>query len=254
MNKEELLQAIGSVDDRYIEEAAPRKKAKKTLTRWLAAVACAGLLIGAALAIPYLLNGGGDEIDLKLSSGGVHVKYIDKAPDISQTWDLKLLTAEEILAGGDTAAFRGTVTDIRNVEIDFNGSKEYRAILTVNVDAVYRGACVPGDTVSVLVPCPIDMEGYHVEDTDVVSNLRVGMAGIFLPVRYNDSYYYAENGATVYWSDFAQYGLPDGMQYAFLDTEEGLRFCRETYTSVSPAASLDDVAQYISSMTEEETS
>ena len=112
------------------------------------------------------------------------------------------------------------------------------------MDAVYRGNCSPGTIASVVIPCPINSEVW-VEDTGVVSAMRPGMSGIFMPMVYDTSSIYSENGATLYWQDLAPYGFSDGERFAFLKTDQGLVFARDAYPSLANATTLDAVEQFI---------
>ena len=127
------------------------------------------------------------------------------------------------------AIFKGIVLEIKNVELDFSGVKEYRAIAQIEVKEVFQGSCKEGETVSVLLPCPIS-EDIWVEDTDVISAMKSGMTGIFMPVLYNDeNSIWKQNNACLVKKDIAEYGLLDGLQYAFLETESGLVFSKENF-------------------------
>ena len=147
----------------------------------------------------------------------------------------------------DTAIFKGTVTEIENIELSFNGEKAYRAIARIRVEAVYRGSCQEGEEVSILLPCAIDTDT-KVTDTEVVSAMRVGMHGIFMPMIYEETSYWEQNGARLALKDLAPYGLPDGERYAFLEIGDGLVFARWAYESISDAATLEDIETYILEM------
>jgi hypothetical protein len=89
-----------------------------------------------------------------------------------------------------------------------------------------------------------------VEDTEVVSSMRAGMTGIFMPVKYDKTMYREENGARLYFQDIAEYGFLDGIRYAFLDSGRGLIFNRYAYKSISSASSLEQIEKYIAKMIE----
>ena len=162
--------------------------------------------------------------------------------------DLQLLTEEEVFSTSDMAIFKGIVLEIKNVELDFSGVKEYRAIAQIEVKEVFQGSCKEGETVSVLLPCPIS-EDIWVEDTDVISAMKSGMTGIFMPVLYNDeNSIWKQNNACLVKKDIAEYGLLDGLQYAFLETESGLVFSKETYESIADVTTLNEVEEYIQTM------
>ena len=158
------------------------------------------------------------------------------------------LTEEELFTYFDTAVFRGTVREIRNIELDFNGDSAYRAIAEIEVERVYRGPCEAGETVSVMLPCPIE-QGLWVEDTETVSAMREGMSGIFMPVVYDsENSRWEQNGAVLIKKDLVDYGFADGVRYAFLETELGLIFDRGAYESIADAQTIDEIEEYILDM------
>lgn len=137
--------------------------------------------------------------------------------------------------------------NLNNIELDFNGDKNYRAIAEIEIETVYRGSCNVGDIVSVLLPCPI-MQGFGVEDTDTVSAMQVGMTGIFMPMIYDDTSIREQNGERLALKDIADYGFADGVRYVFLETENGLVFSRSSYESIPDATTLDEIENYILNM------
>ncbi len=192
---------------------------------------------------------GNDDFILPNSTGNISVKYVNKAPLVMSLHDLVYLTEEEIFNNYNTSVLKGTVEKIRNIEIDFNGFADYRAIAEIKIDKVYRGNETSGDIISVLIPCPIDSSTW-IEDTDVISGIRVGTAGIFMPVKYDETSYREENGARVYWLDITEYGFMDGMRFAFIKTENGMIFDRDAFMSVKTANSFDEIEKYIMEMSD----
>ena len=88
-------------------------------------------------------------------------------------------------------------------------------------------------------------------DNDVADCLEVGITGIFMAMEYNETSVREENGAVLYLSDIAQYGLPDGVRYLFLDTEEGPVFDRNTYRNISDAEDFREIEVYVERMVAE---
>ena len=258
-------QGIRELDTKYIEEALHyKKKAKKTVWekgRAMAACLAVMFFIGVCVLTSYfdqqdltspdnptMTPSDHSTIALSDNSTNVIARYIDEAPATSTNMDLQLLTEEEVFSTSDMAIFKGIVLEIRNIELDFSGVKEYRAIAQIEVKEVLQGPCKAGETVSVLLPCPIS-EDIWVEDTDVISSMKAGMTGIFMPVLYNDeNSIWKQNHACLVKKDIAEYGFLDGVQYAFLETENGLVFSRETYESIADVTTLNKVEEYIQTM------
>lgn len=277
MTNMELCRAIGKVDNKFLEEAEgaraeeaekPEKEEKmkkgsfRSKTRkWkpaIIAAACFGLLATVVFAWNIRRNpGSGRDIKLERSDKKIQVYTLDEAPAVSSSYGLAFFTEEEIFTKWDTAIFRGTVLSVQNIAIKHGQWEEYRAIATIRVEEVFRGGCKTGDTVSLLLPCPVNMEGYWVENSEVASSVRVGMSGIFMPLKYDENstciYYEGKERAEVklYLLDLAEYGLPDGERFMFLDTEKGLLYAKFAYESLEGASTLEDIEAYIRKMLQE---
>lgn len=80
MNEKNLLHAIGQIDERFIEEAAPSAGKKHTWYRWAAAAACLMLVIG-LLALPLLqgttINGRYKYTAFQSSEGALVLRWED---------------------------------------------------------------------------------------------------------------------------------------------------------------------------------
>lgn len=257
MNKYDYKSALDKVkfnenlDTKIINSLNTQTPARKKFSSYLnkKTVIPAAALCTLVLFISLTFLNKGEYIDLPHSSGNISAEYIRKLPKngANSSGDLVWLTEEELFTQYTSAAFKGTVEEIQNIKIDFNDSINYRAIAKIKVEKTYKGKPVEGEVISVLLPCPIDTNLW-VEDTDVISNLRVGVTGIFMPMAYDDTMYWEENGAKLQLNDIAQYGLADGMRYAFLETDSGLIFERQAYESISSAKSLEEIEAYVLKM------
>ena len=256
MNKDELFETINNIDDTYIAEVTPgrlsntgRTKRPAHLVRWVAGIAACAAAFIFAVVLMHSSDHGRVPIELSDASKNVTVCYIESedVPSISGSASLVPLTEEEIFHKYNSAIFRGTVVSIRNIELNYNGWKEYQAIAEIRISQVYRGDCRTGDTLTVLLPCPI-MVGYHVSECNVAEAIRTGMEGIFMPVKYDNTYICTQNGATLQYKDLAEYGLFDGARWAFLSTDTGLLFDPYAFESLGTPETLDDIEQYIEKM------
>lgn len=250
MTKEALWEALNDLDGVHIAHAelAPQKKRRWKVCAGLAA--CLVLVAGVLLWRSGGPNGGvtAEQLPLSDASQGVTVRYGSPLFSVSSSADQLInLSEEELFTAFDTAIFLGAVTQIDNIMLDFNGSKNYRALAQIQVETAYRGPYQAGDTVTVLLPCPI-MDGVWVEDTEVISQLAVGTRGIFMPTVYDETSVREENGATLALRDIADCGFPDGERFAFLETVDGLTFARWAYPSIQDADSLEDIENYILNM------
>lgn len=245
MKKEELFEAIGAIDERYAADLQNHRKISRLAKQIGGIAACIAI---AAFSV-FDASENGRNIPLSDASENVTAKYIDALPDqgLSSAPDLAFLTPEEIFGRADTVIFQGSVSEIRNIVLDFNGEKVYQAIALIQVEKTYRGDLTPGEMLTVLLPCPI-LEDFWMEDTDTVSRLRTGMRGIFMPCRYDENHFCIRNNATLMYRDIADYGFWDGARWAFLETPEGLAYCEWTYGELSLASSLADVEEYVCRM------
>lgn len=187
------------------------------------------------------------KVDLELSSGNVTVHYVEDAPNTTSSSILEQLTEDEIFNKYNTSVFKGAVEEIQNLKIKFGKNTEYQSIATIKIDEVYRGDEKSGEVVKILLPTPIGTDVW-VEDTEVVSALRVGVEGIFMPIKYNGTEKRMENGATLYWKDISDYGVLDGERFMFLQTNQGLIYSKDAYKSLSGALTLEDIKKYVVQM------
>ena len=246
MNTKQFSEAMSEVDDKYIEEAIRyrRKNKKRSWVKWGALAACLALVL--AISIPMAILQ--EKIALSNNSVGVTVKYANipfyfGTGSGSQIY----LSEEELFTTYDTAIFKGTITEIDNIILDFSGSKTYRAIAKIEVEKVYRGSCQESEIVTVLLPSPIAFS-FQTGDSDIITKMEVGMTGIFMPMIYDETSKREENGATLMLKDIADYGLADGNRFVFLETKNGLVFSRSAYESIAGATTLEQIEEYVVKM------
>lgn len=249
MRGNEFLDKMELIDPAYVEAADVQPKRKKSeWRRWGAVAACLCLVA----AMTYLGRGekGPHPGEIVLSNQTTaKVSYGYEAGMVNSIkTDLVYLTEEEMFGRENMYIFRGRVSGLTNVTIDFNGVKEIRCIATVEIERVYQGNLVAGEQIKMLLPCGIDTEMLWVEDTDVIANLECGMEGIFMPWVYDETSYTKMNGAVLMKQDLAACGLADGVRWAFLDTDQGLLFERSAYPGAKNATNLDDIEDYVMKM------
>ena len=250
MNMKQFSDAMGELDPKYIDEALSYKKKGKR-PRWIKWGAMAACLAVILVVSVFSVNQKRNQISLSDNSTNVAAYYTNN-PFIftNGSGSLIPLTEEELFTTFHTAIFKGTISEIRNIVVNFNGDKANRAIAKIEVEQVYRGPCSAGDTISVMLPCPL-VKGFWVTDTSTVSAMEVGTTGIFMPMIYDDeNSIWEQNGAKLDIRDIADYGFADGERFAFLETEDGLVFSRDAYSSIANATTLDEVEDYIETMLE----
>jgi len=185
-----------------------------------------------------------NEIELSASSKNVHAFYTDKLQKTYSEVYLIELSEDELLNNKNTIIFKGEIKKIKNIDVSFNGLKNDMAIAIISVFDVYQGDIKKGDEIKILLPCSIN-NGIFIEDTDVISNMKEGMTGIFMPVIYDESSFMEINNETLYFTDLALYGLSDGERFVFLDNGDNLIYDRNSYPSLNYVQTLDEIGLYI---------
>lgn len=249
MKGNELLEKLSVVDGAYIEEAeqAPVRR-KRPL---YAAAACLCLL---ALAAVLLAGGRRQVVPLSEHSTATVTYGADReALQLGSHAELEYLTEEELFAPAGLYAFRGVVTALQNLTLDFGvedgaACREYCCVADIRVDTVYQGELSEGQTIQVLLPCAVGTDGFWYEDCANISRVEVGMEGIFLPIAYTEDSYLEMNGKQLRWLDLAPCGLWDGMRYVFLQTERGLVWADGAYVSAGKLTNLDQAEDYVRQM------
>jgi hypothetical protein len=250
------------IDDRFEEKLMERRNNQEKKTRrvsimrpfykqrkfYFAASACAVAVLTFGI---FTLNNNKDaqqEFNLSQSTGNISIAYTDNAEDMSINAKLVELTENQIFHEKETDIVRGTIKDIKNIEINMGADiTGYKAIATIEVDKVLRGDIKQGDEIQILLSTPIGV-GQILEDTGVVSSMQVGMEGIFMPSKFDDSDVWSYEDSTLYYKEICDYGFNDGERYAFLNTENGLKYATWAFPTLVNPASLDDVEAYVVQM------
>lgn len=176
-------------------------------------------------------------------SQGVSVRHNANPGSVAVEGCLVWLSLEEIFAP-ETMIFRGTVRDIQNYDLSFNGDVTTRAIASIVVSKVLQGDVCVGEEIQILLPCPITGD-IRLSATEITAQMQIGMEGIFMPKTYDVDACWEQNGAVLYLQDIASCGLWDGMRWVFLDTKRGLVFDKSVYESIANAENLDEIENYI---------
>ena len=244
-----LLEAIGDISSEYVLQASidgetAGKKKRRDWIRYCGIAAAVAIAFFGGIRYFIFQN---SLINLTESSDGVTVRYVEGVTNDMSSDQLFPLTEQELFTHFYTDIFMGEVTDVQNIQIDFNGVKMYRALAQISIEKVYRGENLTGKTVTVLLPCAIGTEE-KMTDADTLANMQVGLHGIFMITPYDTSSFIETNGVRLALLDIADYGFPDGVRYAFLETEEGLIFDRQSYSTIARAENLSQVEAYIEDM------
>lgn len=251
MRGNEFLDKMELIDPAYIEAAdALPKKEKNAWIKWVAAAACLCLIVGAATMLYRLNEHPTAPTPVPLVLSDKTTAKVSYGYDGTSTSDKALLagyTEEEMFALENMYIFRGRVSGLCNITIDFQYAKTAKCIATVIIDQVYKGDLVVGEEIKMLLPCPIGVDA-KMEDTGIIKHIEVGTEGIFMPTVYDENSFAEMFGLVVMKRDLASCGIADGMRWVFLDTDKGLLFLHSAYPGAKDATDLDDIEEYVREM------
>ncbi len=245
MRGDEFLDKMDLIDPEYVLEA--EAKGKRRVWQICAAAACLCVIAGVAL-LALFRQGDPQLSDIPLSEASTATVYFgcDAEAVARSSHDLLwYFTEEKMFSRENMYIFRGRIAGLTNITVDFNGEKAFRCLASISVNEVYGGDIAPGEQITILLPCAVDVVGLYTEDSGVISHIGKAEEGIFMANVYSETSVWEQNGATLRLCDIAPCGLGDGMRWAFLSTEQGLIFCRDAYPGAQDALDLDDIEAYI---------
>ena len=279
MKKEELFDVIGNIDEQYIKEAKQTKIRKNGMKLSILA-ACLCLFVGVIIFVesnfadattsqPPVDGYVKSEVENTQNGTDIVENSVDpQIPEIvlsekttaevnigcenipSYEADLRWLTEEEMFGNEEMYVFRGKVSGLTNITVDFDGMKEYLCIATVVIDKIYQGDLVEGEQIQIVLPCAIDQGKWYVTDTSIIAQIKTGMEAIFMPWLYTDDSYMEMNGKVLMMKDLASCGIADGMRWIFMETDQGLVYEENCYKGANGAETLDDIEKYVMEMLE----
>lgn len=235
MRGNDFLNKMELVNPAFVEVADKKPITRKRSRALRAALALAACLCFVAGVLTMILQ---DRTKAKISYN------CKDLPQNMPAGKVDLLTEEEIFSRKNMYVFRGKVNKLTNLTIDFNGEKEMRCLATIEIQKVYQGDISTGKKIKMLIPFPIGTDIW-LEDAHIISQIEPGMEGIFMPWIYNENSYWEQNHATLIMSELAPCGLADGIQWAFLSTDQGLVFDKRAYPGAENAVTLDDIEAYV---------
>lgn len=245
-----FLDKMELIDPAYVEAADTKPEYRKNpWVKWVATVASFCLILGAAAAL-LRFGANTDPQPGELVLSNQTTAKVSYGYDGSQAakQELVYLTEEELFAREKMYVFRGRVSELTNVTIDFNGAKEARCIATIVIDKVYQGELTAGEQITMLIPCAIGSSSKPMEDSGIIAQLEIRMEGIFMPWVYDENSFMEMNGAVLMMQDLASCGLADGMRWVFLSVDSGVCFFQNAYPGAKDATSLDEIEAYVIEM------
>lgn len=229
--------------ERLIHQKEGGVKMINRRSMWMTGAVAALLML--VLSASYFMENGKE--DVLYSSNGVEVKEVTevKLENTGAGAITMLFTEKDVFTLFDTDAFLGTVVDVHNISMDFDGMVHYRAMAILKVEKVYDGELTPGETIRVMLPGPVDTGQVMGADFNITRAMKPGERGIFMPLKYKNEDVWEENGKVLKMNDVAEYAILDTQRFAFMETAEGLLFARDTFPNIKNATSLEEVETYI---------
>lgn len=246
MRGDEFLEKMELVDPPLVEaaDAAP-KKSRITIKKLIAVAACLCLVAVAAVLLSQP-----DKVRLSDASTVTAIYGFDteEIPWPDKKVHYEWYDEDELFSGDDLYVFRGTVTELRDITLDYNGYKKGECIATVKIEKVYKGDIKAGDEITIELPFPICVDENYVKEPNLIRNIKVGTEGIFTPRAWGENMYTENNGAVLMNRDIADCALGDGFRGVFLDTGEWLVYWKDAYPGAKGAETLDDIEEYVINM------
>ena len=231
MTMDEITKALASIDDNLIEECAEMHLRYTALRQARQRVfsftftACICIMLAVALLLPGALY---PVIALSNAQGNVNARYVPgfavKSFDTNNLYPYK--TEQELFAEADLI-FSGTVTEIRQVKMDFDGVVHYYSLITIEVNECFKGTH-SGNIV-------IKSEGFGQYDrtsTDkaLLYELKAEQRGVFLVQTVEQGEMVTINGCSSDASQMYDARFSDGTRFGFLEDRDGSIICADTLT------------------------
>lgn len=248
MRGTELLNKMELIAPEYVESAdADSTKRKNLRLIYAVATACACIVICASAVIFYINRSNANPIILSdKTTAKVSVGYEKGTSNKNEgKWTMVPMTEEKIFSRENMYIFRGTVITLTDITIDFNGYKKGGCIATISVKKVYKGNIKEGEQIKMLLQCATILENGDNENSQLISRLKTGTEGIFMPYTYNDTSRIENNGATLMLKDLASCGIPNMMSLMFLSTDQGIFYSEREYPGVQNSDNLDAIEEYV---------
>lgn len=171
----------------------------------------------------------------------------DGGVSLSACWS-RLPEAAEVF-GEDTEIFRGTVQSLRYYQVETSsGHVLYYTVAQVEITDPIRGGPEKGERCTLLYA---GARGYcETSASGPLNDLETGSEAVFMAAKTGKETGWSREGDFFCYADLADYYMQEGEWYAFLDTGSGLEFDRAVYKEIAGAETLEEVEDYIRSMTE----
>lgn len=244
MNHDKFLKLIGEIDEEIIEKAIIRYQNKPSFI--IPAIKRMGLLLkkqrrfltaGAVIMIAVLL--GGNLFSMShyhwnelYHSDQVSVRYIKQLPEKISLSNESLLynyTETELFERADYV-FEGRVRKIDLIQVSFQDVKEYRTLITFQSLNLIKGTYKKSE---IVIMSPVHLKkNVWVEDSELLSKLKVGTEGIFLVKGVSTQSIWEENNASLSLSEICDGIFEDGVRIGMLRKGKMVLYDESVFSSL----------------------
>lgn len=266
MKSEKLMDLLGNIDDDIFEKAIVTDSAQKLdllkqnkknesrssmfrTFRWQkigVIAACLIIVVCAVVTVPNKLNNQNSDSFTLTKSEGVTVNTVRDNIKISKSEASLVFLTEDELFDQAGYIFSGIVDKIDLIELNFNGNKEYKSLVTFSIKKMYKGSYSKSKIVIMTPPFHNVYPNVYTEGTEILSKLSVKSEGIFFARVYDDKAYWEECGSTLYLSEICPAGFGDGRRFGFIKNGDSSIYANESGAFSSLRSSnWNDVISYI---------
>lgn len=230
MNQFILEEAISCLDFDLLEHHLKIKMAKncgktdrKVRLKWIKPMLVAGLImfifvigiLASSLAYP--------QIDLINSSEKTSVRYVPKWI-VKETDSLVPYYTEQELFEQADYIFSGTIDEIKQIEINFDGKKVYKSLISITVNEKFKGDCQ--DKIQIMAAA---IGVYESTNNKLLYELNEGAYGVFMATKVTQDEIMMENECQFNASEICDAQFEDGFRFGFIkDEKTNLGICCDT--------------------------
>ena len=262
MRSDKLLELLGEIDDDIIEKAVTAEDKKKSLIfefrirkrigtlinnqRMILATSGVVILIAILFGAKLLIidREGSDDL---YQSNLVNVRYINQLP-VNRSMSNESLSynySEEELFERADLIFEGSVISIKLIEVSFDSVKEYRSLIKLEPTDIMKGNYSKSEIV--IMSPDIPSKDTWIEDSELLTKIKIGTKGVFLVNCITDQSTWKENDISFKLNNICDGTFADGMRFGFI--KEGNRVIFDTAFTGLQSSNWDNAINYIRKMT-----
>ena len=245
MTNANLIDAMGCIDPKLIADAAPDVPQKKSSHKPLAIVVAACLTLVCLIMPISISRYNSSFINIESNVGNISLRYVPKweIRDGENNSDLLPYFTEFELFNNAEYIFSGTIESIKQIEMNFDGTRVYKSLITVTVDEKYKGDCP--DTI-VIMGAPIGI--WESTNNDLLYSLEKETYGIFMTDAVLQGEMLSENNCSFDASQICNARIGDGVRFGFIKGEnDSIIYDKQAYPTLDKDT-WNDAVEYVKKM------